>query len=77
MRLIFKRGRPVNLNGLTIAWSICYSAAADTKLNKQNKHVQASKRVSTTDFNKVYTLRSHVIDDEQIEVRFYIIITQE
>ena len=53
MRLIFKCGRSVNLNGLTIAWSICYSAAAEMKLNKPKKHVQASKRVSTTDCNKV------------------------
>ena len=53
MRLIFKRGRPVNSTGLTMAWSICYSAAAEMKLNKPKKRVQASKRVSTTDFNKV------------------------
>ena len=53
MRLIFKRGRPVNSTGLTMAWSICYSAAAEMKLNKPKKRVQASKRVSTTDCNKV------------------------
>ena len=53
MRLIFKRGRPVNSTGLTMAWSICYSAAAEIKPNKRKKRVQASKRVSTTDFNKV------------------------
>ena len=53
MRLIFKRGRPVNSTGLTMAWSICYSAAAEMKLNKPKKRVQASKRVSTTGFNKV------------------------
>ena len=53
MRLIFKRGRPVNSTGLTMAWSICYSAAAETKLNKPKKRVQASKRVSNTDYNKV------------------------
>ena len=53
MRLIFKRGRPVSSNGPTMAWSICYSAAAEMKLNKPKKRVQASKRVSTTDFNKV------------------------
>ena len=46
MRLIFKCGRPVNSNGLTMAWSICYSAAAEIKLNKPKKRVQASKRVS-------------------------------
>ena len=45
MRLIFKRGRPVSFNGLTMAWSICYSAAAEMKLNKPNKRVQGSKRV--------------------------------
>ena len=54
MRLIFKRGRPVSSNGPTIAWSICYSAAAEMKLNEPKKRVQASKRVSTTDCNKVY-----------------------
>ena len=53
MRLPFKRGRPLNLNGLTMAWSICYSAAAEMKLSKLKKRVQASKRVSTTDCNKV------------------------
>ena len=53
MRLIFKRGRLVNSNGPTMAWSICYSAAAEVKLNKSKKRVQASKRVSTTDCNKV------------------------
>ena len=53
MSLIFKRRRPVNSNGLTMAWSTCYSAAAEVKLNKPKKHVQASERVSTTDFNKV------------------------
>ena len=53
MRLTFKRGRPVNSTGLTMAWSICYSAAAEIKLNKPKKRVQASKRVSTTDCNKV------------------------
>ena len=53
MRLLLKRGQPVNSNGLTMAWSICYSAAAGVKLNKPKKRVQASKRVSTTDCNKV------------------------
>ena len=53
MRLLLKRGKPVNSNGLTMAWSICYSAAAGMKLNKPKKRVQASKRVSTTDCNKV------------------------
>ena len=53
MRLLFKRGKPVNSNGLTMAWSVCYSAAAGMKLNKPKKRVQASKRVSTTDCNKV------------------------
>ena len=53
MRLIFKRGRLVNSNGLTMAWSICYSAAAEMKVNKPKKHVQANKRVSTTDCNEV------------------------
>ena len=53
MRLLFKRGKPVNSNGLTMAWSICYSAAAGMKLNKPKKRVQASKRVSTIDCNKV------------------------
>ena len=46
MRVIFKRGRQVNSNGLTMVWSICYSAAAEIKLNKPKKRVQASKRVS-------------------------------
>ena len=31
----------------------CYSAAAEMKLNKPKKRVQANKRVSTTDCNKV------------------------
>ena len=70
MHLIFKRGRPLNSTGLTMAWDICYSAVAEMKLNKPKKRVQARKRVSTTDCNKVsngysYTLRSHVIDDQQ------------
>ena len=52
MRLVFKRRRPVNSNGLTMAWSICYSEAAEMKLNKPKKCIQASKRVSTTDCNK-------------------------
>ena len=43
----------VNSDGLTMAWSICYSAAAEMKLNKPKKRVQASKRVSTTDCNEV------------------------
>ena len=62
MRLIFKRGRPVNSTGLTIAWSIYYGVTAEMKLNKPKKRVQASKRVSTTDFNKVsngYVTLSH------------------
>ena len=46
MRLIFKRGRSVNSNGLTMAWSICYSAAAEMKLNKPKKHVHAGKQKS-------------------------------
>ena len=53
MRLIFKRGRPPNSNGLTMAWSICYSAAAEMKLNKPKKRVQVRKRVHTTDCNEV------------------------
>ena len=53
MRLLFKRRQPVNWNGLTIAWRICYSAAAGMKLNKPTKRVQASERASTTDCNKV------------------------
>ena len=59
MRLLFKRGKPVNSNGLTMAWSICYSAAAEMKLNKPKKRVQASKRVSITDCNKVSNARSN------------------
>ena len=51
MRLL--HGRSVNSNGLTMARSICYNAAAEMKLNKPKKRVQASKRVSTTDCNKV------------------------
>ena len=53
MFLTFKYGRPVDLTGLTIAWSIYYSATAEMELNKSKKHEQASKRISTTDFNKV------------------------
>ena len=62
MRLIFKRGRLVNSNGLTMVWSICYSAAAEMELNKPKKREQASKRVSTPDFNEVsngYVMFSH------------------
>ena len=53
MRLLFKHGKLVNSNGLIMTWSICYSAAAGMKLNKPKKRVQANKRVSTTDCNKV------------------------
>ena len=53
MHLIFKCGTPVNSYGLTMAWSICYSTAAEMKLNQPKKRVQASKRVSTTDCNEV------------------------
>ena len=64
MRLIFKHGRPGNLSGLTMAWSICYSAAAETELNKPKKREQANKRVSTTEvFNG--NVRFYVIDDQQ------------
>ena len=62
MRLIFKRGRSVNSNGLTMAWSICYSAAAEMKLNKSKKRTCRQARVSTTDCNKVpngYVTFSH------------------
>ena len=68
MRLIFKRGRPVNSTRLTMAWSICYSAAAEMKLNKPKKRVQASKRVSTILIlikHPMDTLRSNVIDDQE------------
>ena len=66
MRVLFKHRRPVNSNRLTMAWSICYSAAAEMKLNKPKQPIQASKRVSTIDCNKVSNmLRSHVIDDQQ------------
>ena len=66
------------MNGLTMAWSICYSAAAEMKLIKPKKHVQASKIVSTTDCNKVsngYVTFSH--HWWSAEVRFYVTITQE
>ena len=53
MCLIFKCARPVNPSGLTMAWSICYSVAAEMELNKPKKREQANKRVSTTDYNKV------------------------
>ena len=54
MRLIFKRGRPVSSNGPTMAWSICYSAAAEMKLNKpKNVYRQAKESVPATDCNKV------------------------
>ena len=36
-----------------MALSICYSVAAEMKLNKSKKRIQASKRVSTTDCNEV------------------------
>ena len=66
MRVLFKHGRPVNSNGLTMAWSIYCSAAAEMKLNKPKQRIQASKRVSTIDCNEVSnTLCSHVIDDQQ------------
>ena len=71
MCLIFKCRRSVNSNGLTMTWGICYSAAAEMKLNKPKKCVQESKRVSTTDFNKVSNgyvtdWRSHMIYDQQM-----------
>ena len=78
MHLIFKCETPVNSYGLTMAWSICYSAAVEMKLNKPKKHVQISKRVSTTDCNEVsngYIKFSR--DWQSAEVRFYVIITQE
>ena len=53
MCLIFKSGRLTNPSGLTMTWSICYSATAEMELNKPKKREQANKRVSTTDFNKV------------------------
>ena len=78
MRLIFKLGRPVNSNGLTMAQSICYSAAAEMKLNKPKKRIQASKIVSTTDFNEGSNgYVSFSRDRRSAEVRFYVIITQE
>ena len=72
MRLVFKRGRPVNWNGLTMACSICYSEAAEMKLSKPKKRIQASKRLSTTDCNKVsngYVTFSR--DRRSAEVRSY------
>ena len=78
MRLIFKRGRPINSNGLTMAWSICYTEPAEMKLNKPKKRLQAGKGVSTSDFNKVsngYVTFSR--DWRSAEVRFYVTITQE
>ena len=79
MHLIFKCGRPDNSNGLTVAWSVCYSAAAEMKLNKSKKCVQTSKRVNTTDCNKAsngYVTFSH--DWQSAEVRSTsFIITQE
>ena len=78
MRLIFKHRRPVNSNGLTMVWSICYSAVAEMKLNKPKRCVDASKRVSTTDCNKVSNgYITFSCDWLSAEVTFYVIITQE
>ena len=63
MHLIFKRGRPANPSGLIMAWSICYSAAAEMELNKPKKRKQANKRVSTTEVSNG-NVRFYVIDDQ-------------
>ena len=67
MRLIFKHGRPVNSTELTMAWSICYNAAAEMKLNKpKNVYRQAKESVLLIVIKyPMDTLRSHVIDDQQ------------
>ena len=64
MRLIFKRGRPVNSTGLTMAWSICYSAAAEMKLNKTKKSAKESVLLVLIKY-PMDTLRSHMIDDQE------------
>ena len=67
MRLIFKRGIPVNSTGLTMAWSICYSAAAEMKLkNQRNVYRQAKESVLLVLIKyPMDTLRSHVINDQE------------
>ena len=64
MRLIFKRGRPANAIRLNMAWSFCYSAAAEMELNKPKKREQENKRVSTTEVSNG-NVRFYVIDDQQ------------
>ena len=64
MRVIFKRGRPVNSTGLTMAWSICYSAVAEMKLNKTKKRTKGSVLLVLIKY-PMDTLRSHVIDDQE------------
>ena len=73
MRLIFKRGRPTNPSGLTMAWSICYSAAAEMELNKPKKCEQANKSVSTTEGSNGNVTFS--CDQQSAEVRFYVLLS--
>ena len=66
---------PANPSGLTMAWSICYSAAAEMELNKPKKREQANKTVSTTEVSDGNV--RFLCDRQSAEVRFYVIITQE
>ena len=78
MRLTFKHRTPTNQSGLTIAWSICYSTAAEMELNKPKKYKQAITRVSTTDFNKVSKGNVQLsCDRRSVGVGFYVIIIEE
>ena len=75
MCLISKCERRVNLSGLTMAYTVCYSAAAEMELNKPKKLEQANERVSTTDFNKVFNGNvRYSCNQRSAEMRFYVII---
>ena len=82
MHLTFKLGRPVNLSGLTMAWSISVLQCSSWNWAKQTKDLEAwehvNKRVSTTEFNKVSNGNVQFsCDPRSAEVRFYIIITEQ
>ena len=65
MRLIFKHRRPANPSGLTMAWSICYSAAAEMEVSRNaNRETKESVLLIIIKY-PMETLGSHVIDDQQ------------
>ena len=56
-----------------MAWSICYSAAAEIELNKPKKCEQANKSVSTTEGSNGNVTFS--CDQQSAEVRFYVLLS--